>query len=402
MIRNKKRVTHLHTTLEPLEPRRLMSTVFGHTNIVSDGAVAANVVDPHLVNPWGLAIDSAGVLWTSDNGTGFSTLYGPAGSVEGAPVAIHPPAAGGPSLPTGVIDNEQNAFPVSENGVTGDAQFVFDTIRGTIAGWSPNVDGVNAITVVDNSASGAQYTGLAVAGLAGSTLKLYAANFGQGKIDVFDQNFHPITVPGGFTDPNLPTGFKPFNVQNVEGKIYVMYSKVDPTTGRAALNVGNGIVDVFGKLGVMQERLATHGDLAAPWGVAVAPSTFGAFANKILVGDFGDGHINVFGRKGAFLGQLMNASGRPIALNRLWALTRGPAGTSEANTLFLTAGIGNETHGILATLNPSTTAPASLPPIAAAPMLTTPSWMITMNEDPMMPSPLFSTSPILDTGGMMM
>lgn len=231
---------------------------------------------------------------------------------------------------------------------------------GTISGWNPNVPAANS-TAAQTAAtvSGAAYTGLAI-GNNGAANFLYAANFRAGKIDVFDKNFALTTLAGSFTDPGLPAGFAPFNIQSLGGKLYVAYAKVDPATGRDAKGPGNGFVDTFDLNGNFLQRLVSNGVLNSPWGLALSPASFGTFSNALLVGNFGDGRISAFDpATGNLLGQLGDESGAPIVIDELWALTfgNGKAG-GDSNTLFFAAGIDEEKHGLFGSLQavtPSTT-----------------------------------------------
>jgi uncharacterized protein (TIGR03118 family) len=321
------------------------------TNLVSDIAGVARFTDPNLVNPWGIAYGPGGPFWVSDNNAGVSTLYGGDGTPQSLVVHIpgpHGSLPGTSGTPTGIVFNGGTGFNVSENGMTGSSIFIFATEDGTIAGWSPGVDGTHAIIAVDNSTNptavdGAVYKGLAMAGNF-----IYATDFRHGTIDAFDQNFHKATFKGNFTDPNIPKGFAPFGIQNIGGKLFVTYAKQDTAKHDDVGGAGNGFVDVFSTNGVMLERLAIQGTLNSPWGLAMAPANFGSASNDLLVGNFKDGRINVFDpNTKAFLGQLNNQFGNPITIDRLWSLKFGNGGMAGAmNQLFFTAGIGGEMHGL--------------------------------------------------------
>ena len=216
--------------------------------------------------------------------------------------------------------------------------------------------------MVDNSSSGAVYYGLAVsATTTNATPMLYAANFKTGGIDVFDTNYKPVTLPGTpFVDPQVPSGYAPFNIWNLGGKLYVMWAKQNANKTFASSGAGNGAVSIFDLNGVLVQHVATGGPLNAPWGVAIAPATFGVFANDILVGNFGDGTINAFDPKtGAALGTLADQNGNPIVNSGLWALIAGNGGSGgDANAIYFAAGTGNQQHGLLGS-------------IQAAPVITT-------------------------------
>jgi uncharacterized protein (TIGR03118 family) len=365
--------------LEALEERSLLSATFVQTNLVSDVSGMAQTTDPNLVNPWGLTASPKSAFWVSDNGTGTSTLYNGQGQPQ--PPGNNPPfnplvvtIPDGPNTPptrhgtpTGTTNNTAGTgINVTENGKTGSSIFLFDTLDGTISGWSPGVDFTHAIVEVNNP--GAVYTGLTTGTVGGQTL-LYAANFAQGTIDVYNQNWQKVTtLAGNFTDPNVPADFHPFNVQDINNQLYVEYAKVDPKTGRALAGPGNGIVDVFNTQGQPEDPkhpLIVGGALDDPWGVALAPGNFGGFSNDLLVGNFGDGHINAFDPKtGKFEGTLATSSGRPFEEDHLWALRFGNgAGSGPTNTLFFTAGIDNEQHGLFGSLQAVPTLPARSPTV---------------------------------------
>jgi uncharacterized protein (TIGR03118 family) len=205
---------------------------------------------------------------------------------------------------------------VSENGNSGDSEFIFDSLSGVISGWNASVDEKNAIVVIDNSSSGAFYTGLAIDP---SSQLLFAANFGNNQVEVYDNSWNEVTT---FTDTSLPSGFSVFNVAVVNGNLYVTFTK-DFFFGKK----GNGYVDVFSENGTLEQQLIAEGPLNAPWGLAVAPSTYGSFAGALLVGNLDDGKINAFDEStGNFLGALSDKNGRPLSINGLWALDPVPSG----------------------------------------------------------------------------
>ena len=316
---------------------------YQETKLVSDLSGVASFTDPDLVNPWGISYSPTGPFWVSDNGTSLSTLYNGQGQPQPLVVTIPPPTGGMVALPTGTVYNSTaNAFIVSANGKSGTSLFLFDTLSGTISGWSPSVDGTHAILAVDNSKAGAVYTGLAIGQNKTGPL-LYAANFSAGTIDAFNAQFAPAKLHGSFHDPNIPQGYAPFNIQSVGSQLYVMYARQDRVGG-----LGHGFVDIFDTNGNFIKRLITHSQLNLPWGVVVAPATFGQFSNDVLVGNFGNGRINAFDpTTGAFLGSLLDQNGKPIAINRLWALIFGNGGLGgQKNQLFFSAGIRNEQHGL--------------------------------------------------------
>jgi uncharacterized protein (TIGR03118 family) len=323
-------------------------------NLVSDGFVPADHSDSDLKNAWGLVFTPTSPAWVADNKTGVATLYNGLGVKISLVVTIPPPAGGTPpSAPTGIVASGGSDFVVSVGTLSGPSRFIFSTEDGTISGWAPNVEGTHAILVVDNSASNAIYKGLALAGN-GSARFLYATDFHNNKIDVFDSTFHPATLAGSFTDPNLPAGFAPFGIQNILGNLYVTYAKQDENAVDDVKGVGLGFVDVFDADGNLIRRLASRGKLNAPWGLALAPADFGRFSNMLLVGNFGDGRIHAYDlNTGNFRGQLRTAPGQPLVIDGLWALVFGNGVLNQpVNALFFTAGPGDEEHGIYGRIDP--------------------------------------------------
>jgi uncharacterized protein (TIGR03118 family) len=325
---------------------------YAQTNLVSNIPGLAAFTDPDLQNPWGISFSNTSPFWISDNGTGLSTLYNGNG-VKSALVVSIPLPAGGLSAPTGQVFNSAGAFQLSNGS---NASFLFATENGTIAGWN-GAAGNTALTMIDNSQN-ASYKGLAIAG-SGASARLYAANFRTGTVDVWDGSFNPVV--GGFTDPTLPAGYAPFNVQNVGGNIVVTYAVVDPLTGDDVSGPGNGVVDVYDANGNLLRRLSSGGALNSPWGVALAPSGFGPFGNALLVGNFGDGTINAYDFfTGAMLGTLMDGGGNPIVNDGLWAIAFGNhSATADPNALYLTAGLNDEADGSFARIT-ATPEPGSL------------------------------------------
>ena len=307
-------------------------------NLVSDVPGAAEHTDPNLVNGWGVAFNPFGFVWVADNGTGVATLYDGDGNPQSLVVSI----PGG--RPTGIVFNGSNDFVVSKGGVSGPARFIFATEGGTIAAWAPNVDPTHAITVVP--ASGAIYKGLALGG-DGTRFLIYATDFHNGKIDVFDKTFSPVSLPSGFAD-SIPDTFAPFGIQNLGGSIYVTYAKQDKDREDDVQGRGEGIVNVFTAGGKFVRRIAKGGPLNAPWGLAIAPADFGAFSNTLLIGNFGDGTINAFDlSKGRFVGQLSTPDRRPITIPGLWGLAFGNGLLGQpTNVLFFAAGPDEEAHGL--------------------------------------------------------
>ncbi|HEY6090403.1 MAG TPA: TIGR03118 family protein [Gemmatimonadales bacterium] len=325
------------------------SRFYAQHNLVSDGAVSADLVDPDLVNAWGLVASATSPWWVSDNGTDKSTLY------NGTTGAKVPLTVSVPGAPTGVVFNGGSGFVVSNGTASGPARFIFATEDGTIRGWNPAVAGTQTEVAVDNSAAGAIYKGLTIATTPAGD-RLYATNFHAGTVDVFDAQFHP--VPGGFVDPTLPAGYAPFGIRVLTGRIYVTYALQDADAEDDVAGVGHGFVNAFDLQGALLARVASRGRLNSPWGLAIASSDFGEFSGDLLVGNFGDGHINAFdlaGSKGSGelrqRGQLMGADGAPLAIDGLWAIAFGNGGAAgSVNELFFTAGPFDEAHGLFGKL----------------------------------------------------
>jgi uncharacterized protein (TIGR03118 family) len=326
---------------------------FRQTNLVSNIPGMARFTDKNLKNPWGLSASSSSPLWVSDNGTGVSTLY--RGDGTAVPLVVTIPAPGSPTggAPTGTVFNGTGDFVISKGGATGPSRFLFATEDGTIAAWKPDADVANAVIAADRSDT-AVYKGLAIASTASGNF-LYAANFHDGTIDVFNKDFHQVNWAGAFTDPTIPAGFAPFNVQELGGKLYVTYALQKPGRHDDQAGPGNGFVNVFTTSGQLLRRLVSHGALNSPWGLAIAPATWGQFANDLLVGNFGDGRISAYNpRTGHFHGQLRDEEEQPIAISGLWGLRFGNGGAGgDPNALFFAAGINEEADGLFGTLTTS-------------------------------------------------
>lgn len=322
------------------------TNAYQQTNLVSDIAGMANHTDPKLINPWGISFLQGQPFWIADNNSGFSTLYDAAGNSQ-APTVTIPGPGGSQGTPTGTVANSTPGFVIG----TGPALFIFDAEDGTVSGW--NGTGTTAITAVDNSASGAVYKGLAMITNQTSAF-LLATNFNSGKIEVFDNNFKAASLAGSFTDPNLPAGFAPFGIQVIGTQVYVTYAVQDSAKHDPVSAAGNGIVSIFDFNGNFVKRFASNGMLNSPWGVVMTPAGFGAFSGDILVGNFGDGTVNAFDTNGTFLGQMQDSGGNVITNSGLWALVFGAGGTGNPGTLYFTAGLAGETHGLFGTLDVST------------------------------------------------
>jgi uncharacterized protein (TIGR03118 family) len=326
------------------------SDFYRQHNLVSDGFLPADHIDHNLVNAWGVAFNPFAFVWVADNGTGVSTLYDGAGQPQPLVVQIPAPAnSSGPGTPTGIVFNASTDFVVSKSGTSGPSRFIFATEDGVIAGWAPNVDMTHAVRVIDNStATGAVYKGLALSA-GGSGSLLYAADFHNNRIDVFDSDFKPATLAAGaFTDPALPAGFAPFGLQAIHGDIYVSYAKQDADKHDDVAGKGMGFVNVFDPKGNLIRRVVSGGALNSPWGMTVAPAGFGKFSNRLLVGNFGDGLINAYDlATGKFVGKLRTADRKPVRIQGLWGLAFGNGFDEQpVNTLFFAAGPADEKHGL--------------------------------------------------------
>jgi uncharacterized protein (TIGR03118 family) len=343
---------------------------FVQHNLVSDLAGMADHLDPCLVNPWGIVATSTSPFWISLNGTGLSAIYDGNGNANALIVGVPgsagttPPAgqcraaAFGAGAPSGIIVNDTTAFAA---GAT-PASFIFSSEQGVIAGWN-GAAGKSAVIMADRSAAGAVYKGLATATRSEGPL-LYAADFGNGKVDVFDGQMNLVSLPGGFRDPGIPAGFAPFNIANLAGSLYVTYAKQNAEHHDDVAGAGNGFVDVYDLNGLLLQRLVSNGPLNSPWGMAIAPAGFGDFGGALLVGNFGDGAINAFDTvSGRLMGTLQDGTGAVIHVVGLWGLSFGngsratpgatPSG-GDANSLYFAAGIAGpdtvESHGLLGSI----------------------------------------------------
>ena len=328
---------------------------FGTTNLVTDDPTvhAAQITDPGLVNAWGLSYSPTSPFWVSSNGTGTADLYtvNPATQATAkAALTVNIPGAG---TPTGQVFNSNAA------AAFGGDVFLFVSEDGTVSGWRGAL-GTNAETLVAGSDANV-YKGSAFATI-GSNSYLYAANFRTGSVDVLRGSAAEPGLSGTFADPNLPAGYAPFNIQNLAGSLYVSYALQDADKHDEIAGAGLGFVDRFDLQGHLVGRVAGGGTLDAPWGMALAPSSFGALAGALLVGNFGDGRINAFDfTSNAFLGQLMGVDGMPLTIDGLWALAPGNDGAAgSSKLLYFTAGPDDESHGILGVM-----APIPEPPISA-------------------------------------
>ena len=348
------------------------------TPLVSDIPGDAAVLDPVLQNAWGVAFTPGGSpFWVNDNATGCSTLYGGDGAIVPLQVAIplpgniipssachtidpkNPPKIT-PAGPSGIVWTPSAAFLVP--GTKSPATFIFATEDGTLSAWTLGLTPPDhAVLAADNSASpnaasGAVYKGL-VAGVNVKGVFLFATNFRAGTIDVFgptgpDGLFTPATTDGNFKDPGIPAGYAPFGIANIGGDLYVTYAKQNAQKHDDVAGPGHGFVDVFDTDGHLLRRLASRGPLDSPWGVARASYAFGRFSGDILVGNFGNGRINVFDEDGRFIDELDDKDGKTLVIDKLWTLTLGGGLKSKSDTLYFTAGPAGETHGLFGTIAP--------------------------------------------------
>jgi uncharacterized protein (TIGR03118 family) len=316
------------------------ATLFTVTNLVTDNQAAnpALITDPNLVNAWGISHSGASPFWVSDNGTGKATLYrvDPVTNIPTiTPLIVTIPGDG--SVTGQGFANVAGSF-------NGNA-FLFVNEDGTVSGWRGAL-GTAAETLVLGSSDNV-YKGSAIATIGGDAY-LYAANFRAGTIDVFRGNAGAPSLTGNFVDPGIPAGYAPFDIQNIGGLLYVTYAMQDATHHDDVAGLGHGFVSVFDTQGNFLARVASQGTLDSPWGLALAPSSFGAFAGDLLVGNFGDGHINVFDiGTDTFVAQLLQTDGSALAIDGLWGLMPGNNGNGgNAQSIYFSAGPNGESHGL--------------------------------------------------------
>jgi uncharacterized protein (TIGR03118 family) len=313
-------------------------------NLVSDQPGKAQLTDPQLVNAWGMSRGPNTPVWVSDNGVDVATLY--SGAVPGSPESpvskvLTVGIPGG--APTGQVFNDTGAFLLP--GTATAARFIFIGEDGDLSAWA----GGPAATLVGHTAD-AVYKGLALAHSPSGPM-LLAANFHDNRIDVFDSTFAPVPAAGMFSDPTLPAGYAPFNVAEINGQIFVTYAKQDAEAMDDVAGPAHGFVDVYTTSGAWVKRFATHGVLDSPWGMTIAPAKFGQFSGDLLIGNFGDGRIHAFDpNTGEVLGTLRGTSGRPLAIDGLWALMVGDAAAGGPNSVWFSAGPDGEAHGLLGVL----------------------------------------------------
>ncbi len=304
------------------------------TNLVSNVKGQARNTDPLLVNAWGVAYSPTGPFWISDEGTGWSTLYNENGVKQGLEVLIPSASGAGPGSPTGIVFNGSGEFAVQGWS----AFFLFATLDGTISGWAPQSNPNQAIIAVNNSGSGAIYTGLAITNNPSGNV-LFAADNWNNKVDMYDGNFNLL---GSFTDATVPAGFSVFGIQDIDGLVFVSFAAVSGASG--------GYIDIFSEGGVFLKRLTEGGPLNQPWGFAAAPKNFGPLSNTLLIGNNinGNSTINAFNAlTGQFVGTVRDTNGNLIHIDQLWAITfgGGTVNNGSKNELYFTAGPNNNLAG---------------------------------------------------------
>ena len=316
-------------------------------NVYAANALVTDTSDSSLVNGWGLVAGPTTPWWTSNNGTNTSTLYSGTGAKAALTVNV-------PGAPTGTVFNgNASDFVVSQNGKIGSARFIFATEGGTILGWSPTVDATTAIPGVDRSSTGAVYKGLATV-----NDRLYATDFRNGRVDVFDASFAPVSA--AFKDARIPKGFAPFGIQAIGGNLFVTYAKQDAARKDDVAAPGAGYVDEFSPDGQLIARVAQGGRKNAPpnapWGLAMAPGSFGSFGGDLLVANFGNGRISAYTDTGGghwvYKGQLRLGNGTLLTIDGLWGIAFGNnAAAGPSSTLYYAAGPDDESHGAFGTVS---------------------------------------------------
>jgi len=323
------------------------ATEFRVIKLVSDTGGAAHS-DANLINPWGLASSPSSPFWVANNGTGTSTLYDTTGTPQPLVVTVNPSGA----APTGLVFNGNTAdFHVTDGGKTGAAVFIFAGEDGTISGWAPSVATDHTIVAVPNATREVIYKGLAIGSSAGAQF-LYATDFHNGMVEQFDSGFNPVR---SFTDPTVAAGYAPFGTRVLGGHLFVTYALQDADGEDDVAGAGNGYVDEFNLDGTFVRQLVSQGgEVNSPWGLDIAPSSFGEFAGDLLVGNFGDGTISAFDlTTGMFDGRLLGTDGNPIVLGDLWALLNGNGGRGgDRDKVYFTAGVSDEAHGLFGALAP--------------------------------------------------
>ena len=338
------------------------------TNLVSDGSVTSITKDANFLNPW--AISVTGTWWISAANTGYNYVVSSSTNAIAFKVVIPPAAKNAIGSPAGSVTTSGASGMILSNGTK--ASFLFSTLDGAIFGWNGALGTNGAVTLVaiNNSSAGASYPGLAIINPNATTSYILAPNFGVGnKVEVYDQTFKPTKLAGSFTDPNLPSGYAPWSIHILNSQVWVAYAMRSATAPYIAeVGPGLGIVDIFDTSGNFVARAVTGGNLNAPWGVAFAPASFGVFSGDLLIGNFGDGKINVYDPKTyAYLGQLVDSTAKPLVYATLWDLLTG--GTPVMNStsvsggstsaVYFTAGLTGQVHGLFASITNATVSGAS-------------------------------------------
>jgi uncharacterized protein (TIGR03118 family) len=332
---------------------------YKQTNLLSNLPGKAHFRDPDLKNAWGMAFFPNGPFWISDNNSGFSSVCEANGQLDFVvKIPLPPGSTSSFAAPTGIVANGTADFSI---GASGPAFFIFSSEDGTITAWN---GGSTAVLVANEAPAHAIYKGLAMANNGGANF-LYATDFHNAKVQVFDKNFHPTTLAGTFHDASIPAGFAPFGIVNIKGQLFITYALQDSKKINDQPGPGNGFVRVFDTAGhlITTKPMLSHGALNSPWGVAVAPSNFGAFSNDLLVGNLGDGTIHAYNpTSGALLGELDDLGGQPIVIGGLWDLVFGDGSAGKpTNTLFFSAGIDGQNDGLFGSLVTGPAAPTPTP-----------------------------------------
>ena len=321
---------------------------FDQVNVVSDLPGVAAIQDPLLVNAWGLALSPTSPLWVANNGTGTATLYrGDGVNTPFAKVALEVTVTNG--APTGQVFNGTAGFQVQTPAGPRPAVFIFDSQTGDLTGWNP-ANGTTAVVAAHSD--GAVYTGLAQLQTPNGPF-LLAADFAHARIDVYNSQWGLVDVGDAFTDPDLPAGYAPFNVAVLGGAVYVAYALQNEDGDEEVAGHNLGFVNKYTDFGQTVQRIASRGNLNAPWGLAIAPASFGKYAGSLLVGNFGDGKIGAYTNSGEFLGFLRDGDNNAIAIDGLWALLPGTATSGGTNSVWFSAGPDEETHGLVGVLRPA-------------------------------------------------
>ena len=333
---------------------------YKQTRLVANNAGVAPVTDPHLLNAWGIAHSPMGPWWVSNNHSGTSTVYDGNGNPFPTPVPLVvtvPPPPGSPpgamGAPTGMVFNGSTDFQIDDGTTSAPAIFIWAGEDGIISAWRQNLATDPLTAVVEANDPNAIYKGLAISA-AGGVSRLYATNFHEGTVHVFDGNFQRLDN-SGFEDPNIPAGFAPFGIQNINGNIFVTYAKQDDNKEDDTAGPGNGFVDIYDNTGNLQNRFVSQGQLNSPWGVVLAPASFGRLGGLIFIGNFGNGLINAYDPgTGAFKGALNLRNGSALQISKLWALAFGNDGTAgSSNTLYFSAGPNDENDGLFGMIEAS-------------------------------------------------